>query len=53
MIRILIGILIGGAMGFGIGYFGKCSSGTCPLTGNPYISTVLGAVIGGLIATGK
>ena len=29
--KILLGILIGGAIGFIIGYFGKCASGACPL----------------------
>lgn len=53
MLKIIIGITIGGAIGFGIGYFGKCSSGTCPLTSNPYISTAIGAVIGLLATMGK
>ena len=51
--RIIIGALIGGSIGFGVGYLGKCSSGTCPLTGNPIVSTIFGAVLGALIAAGK
>jgi hypothetical protein len=51
--RVLLGILIGAAVGFVIGYFGRCTSGACPLTGNPYISTVFGALMGGLVAAGK
>ena len=47
---ILLGVLMGGALGAGVGYFGKCSSGTCPLTANPYRGAVCGAVMGALIA---
>jgi len=51
--RIIIGALIGGGIGFLVGYFGKCASGTCPLTSNPIVSTIIGAVLGALIAAGK
>ncbi len=44
--KMFLGAIIGGAIGFGVGYFGKCASGTCPLTSNPIISTILGALIG-------
>jgi len=48
--KIFLGLLIGGFIGAGLGYFGKCSSGTCPLTANPYRGAVYGAVMGVLIA---
>ena len=51
--RIIIGALIGGSIGFLVGYFGKCASGTCPLTGNPIVSTIIGALLGAFIAAGK
>jgi gas vesicle protein len=51
--RIIIGALIGGCIGFLVGYLGKCTSGTCPLTGNPIISTIIGTLLGALIASGK
>lgn len=44
--KMLLGAAIGGAIGFGIGYFFKCTSGACPLTSNPIISTVIGIIIG-------
>lgn len=44
--KMLLGAVIGGAIGFGIGYFGKCTSGACPLTSNPIISTIIGAAMG-------
>jgi len=53
MVKIVIGILVGGGIGFLIGYFGRCASGVCPLTSNPYISTIIGALVGLLIAIGK
>lgn len=48
--KILLGVLIGGAIGAGLGYFGKCSSGACPLTANPYRGAIYGAIMGALIA---
>jgi thioredoxin len=51
IIRILLGLLIGGTIGAVLGYFGKCSSGTCPLTANPYRGAIYGAVVGALFAS--
>jgi hypothetical protein len=48
--KILVGMLIGAVAGFAVGHFGKCASGTCPLTSNPIISTIIGATFGALIA---
>ena len=50
--KVVFGALIGAVAGFGVGYFGKCASGTCPLTSNPVISTVIGATFGALLAAG-
>lgn len=49
-VKLLIGILIGGAIGALMGHFGKCSSGTCPLTATPLRGAVYGAVLGALFA---
>ena len=51
--KIVIGAAIGGVIGFGLGYLGKCTSGACPLMSNPAVSTVLGALIGALLAATK
>ncbi|NLL38752.1 MAG: rhodanese-like domain-containing protein [Clostridiales bacterium] len=51
MVKYIIGALVGGVLGYVVLYriFG-CSTGTCPITANPYISIVLGVVLGVLIA---
>ena len=48
---LFLGVLIGGAIGAGLGYFGKCSSGSCPLTANPYRGAIYGAVMGALLVS--
>jgi len=45
-LRPLLGILIGGAGGYLYYHFAGCSSGSCAITGNPYMSTLAGAFLG-------
>ena len=47
--KILLGVLIGAGLGAALGYFGKCSSGSCPLTANPYRGALFGAVLGAIL----
>lgn len=49
-LKIIAGILIGGAIGAVLGYYGKCSSGACPLTANPYRGAAYGAFLGVFVA---
>ncbi|MCF7853853.1 MAG: thioredoxin [Candidatus Pacebacteria bacterium] len=42
--------LIGAGIGALLGYFGKCASGACPLTANPWRGGLIGLLLGGLIA---
>jgi len=49
-IQLSMGLLIGGSLGAVIGYFGKCTTGACPLTANPWRGAFMGALIGGLFA---
>lgn len=39
-------MLAGAAAGYAYYYYIGCASGSCPITGNPYISTAYGALIG-------
>jgi thioredoxin 1 len=42
-------LLGGGGLGAALGYFGKCSSGTCPLPSTWWRGAIYGAVLGGLL----
>ena len=50
ILRIVIGAVVGGGLGFAYYKFVGCSSGTCPLTSSPFISTLYGMVVGALVA---
>jgi thioredoxin 1 len=54
-LTLLIYLLIGGGVGAGLGYFGRCNSGACPLTANWRRGAFFGALIGLLFysATGS
>jgi hypothetical protein len=44
-------LVAGGSIaGYAYYYFIGCNSGACPITGNPVISTLYGALIGGILA---
>lgn len=50
ILKLIIGALLGGGLGFAYYKFAGCSSGACPLTSHPVISSLYGAVLGLLIA---
>ena len=50
-LRLIIGAIVGGGLGFAYYKFVGCSSGTCPLTSKPVISTIYGMVLGALIGS--
>jgi hypothetical protein len=49
ILRTVIGVLIGSGAGGLMGYFGQCSSGTCPLTSTWWRGAIYGAVLGLLL----
>lgn len=51
ILKIIISAVVGGGLGFGYYKLVGCASGTCPLTSNPWISSIYGAVMGVLIAS--
>jgi hypothetical protein len=51
IVKTIIGAVLGAAAGFALYKLIGCHSGACPITGNPYISTIYGAVMGVLLAS--
>lgn len=45
----IAGIILGMIGGFLYYYYIGCSSGTCPITSNPYISIIYGGLMGYLL----
>jgi len=52
MIRTILLVLAGAAVGFAYHRFIGCRTGTCPITANPYVSTLYGAFLGFLLSGG-
>lgn len=46
--NLVLAMLIGGGLGAALGYFGQCSSGTCPLTANWKRGALYGVVLGSI-----
>ncbi len=49
-LRFALPILAGAALGAALGYFGQCTSGTCPLTSTWWRGALYGGCIGLLLA---
>jgi hypothetical protein len=43
-------VMIGAVLGFSYYKFIGCRTGSCPITGNPYISTIYGGIAGLLMS---
>lgn len=49
VLKPILGVIVGGILGFLYYKLVGCSTGTCPITSNPINSTAYGAVMGLLI----
>jgi hypothetical protein len=49
-VRLLVGVALGAAAGLAYYRFVGCAGGACPLTRNPVVSTVYGALMGALFS---
>ena len=45
-IKTIASVSAGAVLGFGYYYYVGCRIGSCPISGNPYISSLYGAMIG-------
>ena len=45
----IIGIILGAIGGYLYWHYIGCVSGTCPITSSPIMSTIWGAILGGLL----
>ncbi|NLI72704.1 MAG: hypothetical protein GX361_08260 [Bacteroidales bacterium] len=45
----IVGLVVGAVGGYACYYYIGCKSGACPITSNPYISVIFGALMGYLI----
>ena len=52
MMHLALFVVGGGSLGYAYYRFIGCASGTCPITSNPYISTIYGAVMGYMMSGG-
>ena len=50
LLRFTLTILVGAALGAALGYFGQCTSGTCPLTSTWWRGALYGGFLGLLLA---
>jgi hypothetical protein len=53
LIRVVIGGLIGAAIGFTMYKVVGCRTGACPLTGNPFVAIFLWGLMGALLGAAK
>ncbi len=51
LVAAIVGAVLGGLGGFLIGRKRSCTTGACPLTSNPWIGMIYGALVGALLAS--
>lgn len=53
MTKLLLILSLGGGLGAATGYYGQCTSGTCPLTSTWYMGAVFGTLIAAALFTAR
>ncbi len=53
ILRTVIGGVVGAGIGFLVYRFVGCKTGTCPITANPWMSMIVGAIFGALSGSGR
>jgi len=53
LVHMVLYVVGGAAVGFGYHKIVGCRSGACPITANPYISTLYGALVGFFAGGGR
>lgn len=53
LLRFLAPLAIGAVLGALLGYYGQCTSGTCPLTATWWRGSLYGATLGFIVALGR
>jgi hypothetical protein len=51
-VRLVLFVVVGAVLGFGYHRIVGCRTGACPITANPYVSTLYGALMGFLLSGG-
>ena len=49
-LKMSLPIFAGAVIGYAYYYFIGCTTGSCPLTSNPYVSTLYGSAVGLIMA---
>ncbi len=49
ILKVVLGMVTGGGLGFLYYYFIGCSGNSCPITSNPYATIIFGVVLGIII----
>jgi len=49
-IKRILPVAVGSILGYAYYFFVGCRTGSCPISSNPFVSTIYGAVLGGIVS---